>query len=37
LNERQQLQWREAFLDGSFALAKKGAGVGKAKRGRVTK
>jgi len=25
LNERQQLQWSEAFLDSSFALAKKGA------------
>jgi len=25
LNERQQLQWSEAFLDGSFAPAKKGA------------
>jgi transposase len=25
LNERQQLQWSESFLDGSFAPAKKGA------------
>ena len=25
LNERQQLKWSEAFLDGSFAPAKKGA------------
>jgi transposase len=25
LNERQQLQWGESFLDGSFAPAKKGA------------
>ncbi len=25
LNERQELQWSEAFLDGSFAPAKKGA------------
>ena len=25
LNERQQVQWSEAFLDGSFAPAKKGA------------
>src|ERR1017187_2819239 len=25
LNERQQLNWSEAFLDGSFAPAKKGA------------
>lgn len=25
LNERKQLQWSEAFLDGSFAPAKKGA------------
>ena len=25
LNERQQLNWSESFLDGSFALAKKGA------------
>src|SRR5204862_4025626 len=27
LNERQQLQWSESFLDGSFAPAKKGAAV----------
>ncbi len=25
LNERQQLEWSESFLDGSFAPAKKGA------------
>ncbi len=25
LNERQQLQWSESFMDGSFAPAKKGA------------
>jgi hypothetical protein len=27
LNERQQLNWSEAFLDGSFAAAKKGAAL----------
>ncbi len=41
LNERNQLQWSESFLDGSFAPAKKGAlesaGVGKTKRGKGTK
>ncbi|MGH2524844.1 MAG: IS5 family transposase [Anaerolineales bacterium] len=38
LNERQQLNWSEAFLDGSFAPAKKGAfAVGKTRRGKGTK
>ena len=38
LNERQQLNWSEAFLDGSFAPAKKrGSGAGKTKRGKGTK
>ena len=35
LNQRQQLDWSESFLDGSFAPAKKrGAEVGKTKRGK---
>jgi transposase len=37
LHEQQQLKWSEAFLDGSFAPAKKGSGVGKTKRGKGTK
>ena len=37
LNERQQLNWSESFMDGSFAPAKKGAAaVGKTKRGKGT-
>jgi len=34
LNERQQLDWSESFLDGSFAPAKKGAVESKTKRAR---
>jgi len=37
LNERQQLKWSESFMDGSFAPAKRGDGVGKTKRGKGTK
>jgi hypothetical protein len=37
LNERQQLKWSESFLDGSFAPAKRGAEVGKTKRGKGAK
>jgi hypothetical protein len=37
LNERQQLNWSESFMDGSFAPAKEGgAAVGKTKRGKGT-
>ena len=38
LNQREQLDWSESFLDGSFAPAKKtGSLVGKTKRGKGTK
>jgi DDE family transposase len=37
LNEHQEWKWSESFLDGSFAPAKKGCGVGKTKRGKGTK
>jgi len=37
LNHYALLDWGETFLDGSFVSAKKGAGVGKTKRGKGTK
>ena len=37
LDEKGLLKWDEAFLDGSFAPAKRGEAVGKTKRGKGTK
>lgn len=37
LNDAQKLRWNECFVDGSFALAKKGGPkVGRTKRGKGT-